>query len=567
MVAASQRIKSVDTLRGLALAGMIVANWNFSGYLQLSHSPWNGLHFNDVVCPLFVFAMGLSISVAMEKRLLRIAELPGAEMRTQRWKLMKQVVWRFVKMVFWGLVIKNFGSGWFELPILRIPSVLGRLGATYVATVAVVVAFPPAQSVRKRYLENRASADLLPELSDYKRQWAAVLAVQAVYLLIVFTLPVPSCACNCVNQTSTDCDCAWDGGFGDSRGYLGPGTWRAGDPTSQLNFDCAGGAAGYIDRLLVGESHLSAQGGPYSACRAEFRCMGVDSNGAFGVLPSLLHCFLGVAVGRAMMQHRKRQAAARAQPQAARQTQQGQGKTQQLEDMAGAGVPSSSSMDGMVLEAPLLVREGDETPQQQPPPPPVRALQGRLVGYAVACGLAGLLLAGVGVIPVNKILWSESYVLVTSSIAMLMLAVLVRTEGDFDVRDGEGDGAAGPGEGEGAGAGAEGGLCGAATGALRLLLVPFNRMGMNSIVIYIAHELLDSTLTTLTTAEPDASAARVHGEDGDGQYMCLKRYISYHMLEGWMSQGEAGFVYALLGVALFMGVAHWLHKRSWYIAL
>jgi|TARA_B100000315_G_C14593817_1_gene597504 predicted acyltransferase len=65
-----KRLLSVDALRGLAIAGMILVNtpgsWAFI-YPPLKHAKWNGCTPTDVIFPLFLFIVGMSISLSMNK--------------------------------------------------------------------------------------------------------------------------------------------------------------------------------------------------------------------------------------------------------------------------------------------------------------------------------------------------------------------------------------------------------------------------------------------------------------------------------------------------------------------
>ncbi|GAB2769150.1 lpg1661 family Dot/Icm T4SS effector [Rhabdobacter roseus] len=68
----SERLFSLDLLRGFTMAAMIVVNFPGSDahvYHPLSHSRWNGLSFTDLIAPFFLFIVGVSIALAYTKRL------------------------------------------------------------------------------------------------------------------------------------------------------------------------------------------------------------------------------------------------------------------------------------------------------------------------------------------------------------------------------------------------------------------------------------------------------------------------------------------------------------------
>ena len=60
--AATSRLLSLDVLRGITIAGMIMVNnpgsWG-SIYAQLGHAEWKGLTPTDLVFPFFTFIMGV----------------------------------------------------------------------------------------------------------------------------------------------------------------------------------------------------------------------------------------------------------------------------------------------------------------------------------------------------------------------------------------------------------------------------------------------------------------------------------------------------------------------------
>ena len=69
-----QRLQSLDVLRGLTVAVMILVNNAGDGaasYAQLRHSVWNGCTVTDVVFPSFLFIVGVSIALALGARLDR----------------------------------------------------------------------------------------------------------------------------------------------------------------------------------------------------------------------------------------------------------------------------------------------------------------------------------------------------------------------------------------------------------------------------------------------------------------------------------------------------------------
>lgn len=67
----SQRLVSLDILRGLTIAGMVVVNdpgsWDYV-YAPLRHAPWHGITPTDFVFPFFLFIVGVSVVLAFTRR-------------------------------------------------------------------------------------------------------------------------------------------------------------------------------------------------------------------------------------------------------------------------------------------------------------------------------------------------------------------------------------------------------------------------------------------------------------------------------------------------------------------
>ena len=58
---AGSRVASLDVLRGLAVAGMVLVNVG-GGLPGLQHARWHGCTVADLVFPVFLFVMGASMA-------------------------------------------------------------------------------------------------------------------------------------------------------------------------------------------------------------------------------------------------------------------------------------------------------------------------------------------------------------------------------------------------------------------------------------------------------------------------------------------------------------------------
>ena len=65
-----KRLLSLDILRGITVAGMILVNnpgsWSHI-YAPLRHAAWNGCTPTDLVFPFFVFCMGVAMYISHSK--------------------------------------------------------------------------------------------------------------------------------------------------------------------------------------------------------------------------------------------------------------------------------------------------------------------------------------------------------------------------------------------------------------------------------------------------------------------------------------------------------------------
>ena len=117
-----QRLLSLDVVRGITIAFMIMVNnnggpgsWHF-----MNHAEWNGLTPTDLVFPTFAFVIGVSIVFAYSARLAR-----GAS----RGELAKHTVQRAVVLIIFGIFVNSFP--FFHLAHMRFYGVLQRLAICY----------------------------------------------------------------------------------------------------------------------------------------------------------------------------------------------------------------------------------------------------------------------------------------------------------------------------------------------------------------------------------------------------------------------------------------------------
>src|SRR5213083_2523119 len=128
----SGRLMSVDALRGFDMFWIVGAeylvhalhrmrdNWFTRGLAnQLEHVDWEGFHFYDLIFPLFVFIVGVSLVFSLGKTIER-------EGRTEA---LKRVLRRGILLYVIGIFYSGgFSHTW---PAMRLMGVLNRIALAY----------------------------------------------------------------------------------------------------------------------------------------------------------------------------------------------------------------------------------------------------------------------------------------------------------------------------------------------------------------------------------------------------------------------------------------------------
>ncbi|XP_034043397.1 heparan-alpha-glucosaminide N-acetyltransferase isoform X2 [Thalassophryne amazonica] len=351
----SKRLRSLDTFRGFSLIIMVFVNYGGGRYWFFRHESWNGLTVADLVFPWFVFIMGTSIALSFNSLLCS---------GSTRCSLLRKAIWRSVQLFIIGVFVinPNYCHGPLSWDSLRIPGVLQRLAWSYlvVASLELLVA--------RTHLDTDAWWSSFRDVLMYWPAWLCVLLFEVFWLYLTFLLPVPGCPV----------------------GYLGPG----GIGDNGLYTNCTGGAAGLIDRWLLGENHIYQN----PSSRVIYAThMPYDPEGVLGSINSILMAFLGLQAGKIILHYRDHH----------------------------SSIISRFLMWGLML--------------------------GILSALLTKCS------RDQGFIPVNKNLWSLSYVTTLACFAFVLLVLVYYT---VDVKKWW-------------------------TGA------PFYYPGMNSILVYVGHEIFE----------------------------------------------------------------------------
>ncbi|MGH8060496.1 MAG: acyltransferase family protein [Pseudoxanthomonas sp.] len=138
----AQRFASVDALRGLTVAAMLLVNdpgdWGHV-YWPLLHSEWNGCTPTDLVFPFFLFIVGVSIALSI---------VPRVEAGSDVAVLRRSVLLRAAKIIGLGLVLHALAFWLLDKPSFRPWGVLQRIGLCF----AVVGLLALATRARAQWL-------------------------------------------------------------------------------------------------------------------------------------------------------------------------------------------------------------------------------------------------------------------------------------------------------------------------------------------------------------------------------------------------------------------------------
>ncbi len=141
----SGRLVSLDTFRGITIAGMILVNnpgtWS-SIYGPLKHAPWHGWTPTDLVFPFFLFIVGVAIVYAYSGAL---------ERGVPRGDLVKKALVRALKLFGLGLIMAAYPFFQLEpefairesIYSLRIMGVLQRIALCYFAASLLYIYVKP----------------------------------------------------------------------------------------------------------------------------------------------------------------------------------------------------------------------------------------------------------------------------------------------------------------------------------------------------------------------------------------------------------------------------------------
>ena len=122
---ARKRLESLDVMRGLTVALMILVNNSGLSYAPLHHSEWNGLTLCDLVFPFFIFIMGASTYLSLSRK----------NLKADRSNLLAHIFTRsaLIILICWAIAYLGWAMKGDFLPFshLRLTGVLVRIALCY----------------------------------------------------------------------------------------------------------------------------------------------------------------------------------------------------------------------------------------------------------------------------------------------------------------------------------------------------------------------------------------------------------------------------------------------------
>jgi predicted acyltransferase len=174
--AGQNRLLSLDVFRGMTIAGMVLVNnpgtWS-QIYSPLAHAEWHGATPTDFVFPFFLFIVGISITLALGKRV----EQAGIN------KDIYLKIFRRALIIFaLGLFLATFPfysftrNEWLDVSTVRIMGVLQRIAVGYLV------------------------ASLIFVRTNWKQQAIIAVALLLVYWALMTLINVPNCEITTFND-------------------------------------------------------------------------------------------------------------------------------------------------------------------------------------------------------------------------------------------------------------------------------------------------------------------------------------------------------------------------------
>lgn len=140
------RINSIDALRGLTVAAMLLVNdagdWSHV-YPWLEHADWHGCTPADFIFPIFMLIVGVSISLSLGRQL---DACPPAQLPSLQRGMSQAVLLRALRIVLLGVALHVIASLLLQGRAFRLMGVLQRTGICYALAAMIAIHWRSARA-------------------------------------------------------------------------------------------------------------------------------------------------------------------------------------------------------------------------------------------------------------------------------------------------------------------------------------------------------------------------------------------------------------------------------------
>ncbi len=368
---AQQRLISLDVFRGMTIAGMVLVNnpgtWS-AVYGPLKHAEWHGITPTDYVFPFFLFIVGVAIPMALGKR------LEAGITRDVYWKILQRSVTIFALGLAMS-VIPFFDFGKTDIPQLAKLLIMLALSAALLFLLlrkfreALILAAGSVALLAYFYF---AAYTLVPYSFETMRIPGVLQRIAICYLIVSIIFL----------HTNWKQQAMIGGGLLLLYWFLMTAVPVPGCDVTTID-DKACNLAAWLDRTILGEAHLWRSAKVF------------DPEGILSTIPAIVTTISGVLTGTWLLS----------------------GGAE-----ARTSVRAKSDDDTHGAEARTSVRVNSDDYTQSHGAPTGRSKSDIVAGLF----FFGIVLVALGwawnfYFPFNKSLWTSSYVIYTSGLALCFL--------------------------------------------------------------------------------------------------------------------------------------------------
>ncbi|HMO80440.1 MAG TPA: heparan-alpha-glucosaminide N-acetyltransferase domain-containing protein [Pyrinomonadaceae bacterium] len=490
------RLISLDVFRGITIAAMVLVNnpgtWS-AIYGPLKHAEWHGITPTDYIFPFFLFIVGVAIPIALDKRIeegitrdvykkiltrsaaifasgLAISALPLFVINETAipWPLKWLAALSIIAALYF-LYLRKFRIA-FALVAAWTLIVFGYYFAGWEVT-AYNVGTMRIPGVLQRIAVCYLIVSLIYLHTGWKHQTAIGIALLLIYWLLMTKVPVPGCEITTID-------------------------------------DRACNLAAFLDRVILGYDHMWKAGKVF------------DPEGILSTLPAIATTISGVLTGKWLRRSDEGRVTSDEKSVATRRI--GNAGVE-AEERISSENNNGGTRDEVISESPVGADPSEGSGTQ------LSSLVARHSSLEKATGLFffGTLLLAIGwawslVFPLNKSLWTSSYTVYTSGLALLTLGVCYFL---IDIK------------------------------GYKRWAKPFVIFGVNALALFVFSGITARLLGIIKVGGPE------------GKEISLQQWIFQNLFLTWAEPINASLAYAIAFILFWLFLMWLLYRRRIFIKL